>query len=791
MTWIALAVVLACGAYAALNLRVHSGITQFAIEPGDARLGPWIGRLAVTEPARTMVVAVAGPSIDDARAAARRFADDLAAHPEVEATRTGPDPALGERLFAALHPRRFRFVDRDPAAVADHFTPERLAAAATRLQAELTRPTGAGIKRLAPTDPWLLFLDRTAALRAGLGDAVRVEGGQFVTADGAHAIVLLTTRHGPFEGAHQGPLEDAIEAEVAALQRELGVVVERSALHRIAVRSERTIRGEVQVLSIASSLGVVVMLLVAFASVRVLLLAMVPMLAGVVVATAVTLAASGQIHGLTLAFGTTLVGVCVDYPVHLVTHHVLGRDRDQALAMVWPALVLGALTTVAGFAALAVFGLPGVREMGLFAAVGVAVALAATRWLVAPLLPAPHGAGAARGIGLAHVSAAALDRGLDWLAAHRRSVAAIFGVAMLAALSGWTRVHWVDDARALNSALPEISDEDARVRALVGGNEVGRVLLAEGATIDDAAAVQDAVWRRLPGTTARSSAPILWSVAVQDANLAAVRAIPELAARTREALVAVGFRAEAFAALDARGADDPGPLDRAEIVAAGLDDLVRPYVFESEDGVALLSFVGDADAEALAAAVDGIPGAAYFDQRAFTERLYREHRRGSLFAVALGLVVIVGVLAIRYRRPALVAAALGPAVLAAAAALGILAHAGVQLQLLHLVACMLVLAMGVDYGVFLVETQHVRAGRGTAAAGVAIACATTVLAFGVLGTSSNPALAALGITTALGVALAALGAPLSLVLAGGSSGPSDGSGRDARARTRRIDPAPP
>jgi hypothetical protein len=52
-----------------------------------------------------------------------------------------------------------------------------------------------------------------------------------------------------------------------------------------------------------------------------------------------------------------------------------------------------------------------------------------------------------------------------------------------------------------------------------------------------------------------------------------------------------------------------------------------------------------------------------------------------------------------------------------------------------------------------------------------------VLAFGVLGTSSNPALAALGITTALGVALAALGVPLSLVLAGGSG---EGSRRGAR-----------
>jgi len=762
MTWVALAIVIACAAWSATRMRVTTSITQFAIDPEDARLGPWLARLAVTEPARTMVVSIGGAP-DAALVAARELAAALESHAEVESIRTGPDPDLGERLYDALYPRRFRLVDRDPEAVRARFSAAALASAAERLRGELGRPTGVGLKRVVPGDPWLLFLDRTRALRAAAGDALTIERGQFVTASGEHAIVLLTTVHGPFDGAHQSALDDAIEAERAVLEARHGVTIERSALHRFAVQSERTIRAELQLLSMLSMGGVALMLLVAFRRLGALVLTMVPLGAGVVVAIAVTLAVSGQIHALTLAFGTTLVGVCVDYPVHLLTHHLLERDDRDALSIVWPALVLGTATTVAGFAALAVFGLPGVREMGLFAATGVVTALGATRWLVAPWLAGR------RGVDAALRSAAVLDRGIEWLARRRLAVATIAIVGLAIALAGWTRAHWVDDARALSTTLPTISEEDARVRARIGGgNEIGRVLIAEGKTFDDAAAVQDRVWSELDDDTrtrVRSSAPILWSTSTQDASLAAVQSVPDLAARTRAALVAAGFRPEPFVGLEDAIASDPGPLDHAAILDSGLGDLVRPFTLETEDGVALLSFAGDVDPAILETAATNA-GAIWFDQRAFTEGLYRDHRRGSLRAVGLGLVIVLLVLGWRYRSARRVAVALVPALVAAAAALGLVAWTGVELQLLHLVAGLLVLSMGVDYGVFLVETEHVADGRPAAVLGVAIACATTVLAFGVLGTSSNPALAAIGTTTALGVALAAILAPVLLAVAG-------------------------
>jgi predicted exporter len=78
------------------------------------------------------------------------------------------------------------------------------------------------------------------------------------------------------------------------------------------------------------------------------------------------------------------------------------------------------------------------------------------------------------------------------------------------------------------------------------------------------------------------------------------------------------------------------------------------------------------------------------------------------------------------------------------------------------VSLLLVSSMGVDYGVFLAES---RSGDIHASiSGIAIACLTTVFAFGLLAVSDNPALHAIGSTIALGVCLSLALAPTTLVL---------------------------
>ena len=90
-------------------------------------------------------------------------------------------------------------------------------------------------------------------------------------------------------------------------------------------------------------------------------------------------------------------------------------------------------------------------------------------------------------------------------------------------------------------------------------------------------------------------------------------------------------------------------------------------------------------------------------------------------------------------------------------------------NLLHVVALLLVLSMGVDYGVFMIETLLPGHGHEDGPATVVsllTACLSTVVSFGVLAMSTNPALQALGLTAALGVVgLSLLLAPAAWVLA--------------------------
>ncbi len=751
LTWLALAAVLACGVFVALRLRVVTEITHFALDADDADAGAWIAQLGQGEPARTMIVTVDAATPERARAVAVELASRLQHQPEVAWVRTGPEPGLGERLFAVLHPRRFRFVDRDPATgVPARFDDAGLVRMAQRLRTELSRPSAPAIKRLAVSDPWLIVRDRLAELEAMQGGLALAQG-QFVTDDGA-AVVLLATRHGPFEGGWQAPLDDAIAGIEAELEADGDVTIERSAIHRFAVVAERSIRAEVQWLSIASSVGVLACLWWGLGRLRFVVLAFVPMAAGVVVAMAAILVATDEIHALTLAFGTTLVGVCVDYPVHLFVHVPLRGEHDREVPGLWPGLLLGAGTTAVGFLALGLTGLPGLREIGLFAAVGVTVALVITRTVVAPWLrrtgPRPP-----------RWLVRAVDRGVP-----RRRGATVVAAAALALVAtggvGIAGAVWVDDVRVLAPNPEALAAEDARVRARVDRTELGRMLVARGADLEAAAAVQLGLWRALrdEGLLAapRWSAPILWPAALQRDNLQAVRAQPQLGRRMGAALAAAGLVPAAFEDPERAIAADPGPLDAAALHDAGLSSLIDPFVLQGRDGAALVAFmpaqVDDATLDRVAAAV---PGAMVFDQRRFVAALYRRHREGTLGAFAVGLAGIAAILWLRHRSLRACARVLAPAVAGAVAALGLATWPGGELHLLHLVGCLLVLSMGVDYGVFAAEAGRARAGQAETALGVVVAAATTALSFGLLATSQAPALAALGRTVAVGVAVAA------------------------------------
>lgn len=770
------AAALAAGAWALLGLEVEQDITHFLPEAEDATLARIAAEVASSDQNRTVTLTVAAPDAAVAAAAVGALGARLAAHDGVAWVQDPSDDTFQRAFYELYFPRRTLFASDTPSSLAAELDDEGLRERARDLRRRLSLPTAPLVREIAPSDPWLLFPRHFERLeRANQGGLV-VRGGQLVTADGRHGVLVFATRASPFETQAQRGLEAAIAEAFAEVNEAHGGVLEleQSGVARIALASEAAIKGDVSRVGTAGVLGVVFFLLLLFRSPRLLVLGHVPLVVGFAAALVTSRLVFGTLHGLTLAFGATLIGVAIDYVAHYLNHQVLAPSSDGpegTMRRIWPGLWLGALTTIVGLGGLAGTSFPAIREMAVFTCVGVLAALLSTRFLLPPFMPvAPTATGLHRRLG--EVTASALVR----LRGSRLTLALLPLLALGLLAAGLSRLTWQDDIRVLGGLDGDLLAEDERVRERVARMDAGRFVVSFGADLEEALDRNDRVHHVLAeaieaGELAqqRSLHDLLWSARLQRENHAALADF-DAWQRTARAFAAEGFVEDAFAPFrDVLGADAPEPLTRVDLEGTPVERLVAPFVLELGDedatrGVAVLTFVqGVTAAQALAARLDEV-GATLFDQQAYLESAYGRFRTTTLEVVGLGLLVVFLLVAVRYRRrPARALAAFMPAVLAAAAAFGVAALVG-ELHLMHVVALLLVSSMGVDYGVFVVESEQHPEGIGPTVVSLLVACASTVLSFGTLAMSDNPALEALGLTVAVGVLMSLLLAPAAALL---------------------------
>jgi len=112
-------------------------------------------------------------------------------------------------------------------------------------------------------------------------------------------------------------------------------------------------------------------------------------------------------------------------------------------------------------------------------------------------------------------------------------------------------------------------------------------------------------------------------------------------------------------------------------------------------------------------------------------------------------VVILLLLAVRYRSIVTALRALFPAMLSVTVVLGCWGLSGQPLGMLHLIGLLLAVAICVDYGIFFIENRA--RDMGLTYQAIVVSALTTIAAFSSLGLAENPALQILAWTIAPGV----------------------------------------
>src|SRR5690606_25021571 len=136
--------------------------------------------------------------------------------------------------------------------------------------------------------------------------------GVWFSSDGA-ALLLAETRGAGFDPAVQGAAIDALQAAFAALPGRDGAALAISGPGWFTVQVNAKTRAEADRLGAISTVGFALLLLVAYRSLASLLMGALPVLSGGLAGIAALAAAFGSAHGITLAFGFTLLGVAQEY----------------------------------------------------------------------------------------------------------------------------------------------------------------------------------------------------------------------------------------------------------------------------------------------------------------------------------------------------------------------------------------------------------------------------------------------------------------------------------------------
>lgn len=759
-------------AFAATHLSLRTEITHFLPEEVAGEAASLSRALADAELTRGMVLSLAARDAEGARDAAAALARTLRGHPEIVSARVGPEAGLADDVqrLALLHSVGFLTDDPDhpQRGLAARLSEQGLRTAARAWRERLSGPGGSAFAPLAARDPLgsvPAWVDRVRDTDPGL----RVEGGQFMAIASSHALVLVQTRPRAFDTARQAPLLAAIEDAFAALQAERPddeLELEASGINRFGVRIERTMRSETAWIGAFGILGVSGLFLLCFRSLRALGLVLLPAGVGILAAICVGILILGDLDLLTLAFGASLTGVAIDYAIHLVTHHALageGTDPWTTARRLRSRLAVGALTTMASYAGLLATGFPGFREMGLFSIVGIAGALLVTLVALPALLP-PAGTPAPRLQALADacergVARARGRRGVLWMA--------LVGSLVVVAI-GIPRLRFTDDLRGLSQLDPELLAEDGRVRARLSAFDTSRLVITRGADEEQVLRRNQRVHDRLEDLRAagvlegmRSLHALLLPASVQRRNHERVRADAELPSRLDRIFASEGFVEGSFSPFaEALQGPAPEPLSLRDLRTTSLAPLVDSMVFAVGDDLAVATFLRGVRSEAeLEAALEDLPGARWLDQTGLLDDFFGGFRATTLRQMAAGSLLVVLVLVLRYRDPRRVIAAFAPSALTALLLLGLLGLSSVEANLLHVMSLLLVLGMGVDYGIFLVDASREEGSLGTTVLSLWLSALTTLFVFGALALATHPALRAIGVTTGLGVLFAFLLAP--------------------------------
>lgn len=555
-------------------------------------------------------------------------------------------------------------------------------------------PTGGVNTAILSNDPLLTFYHFMRALPPTQGKIHSVGG--YLQAHGTnrnYRVIIVDIKPDVFDiGFHPRYIawRDTLQQSLQQQFPNAELLLMGAVQH--AVWGASSAKREVSIIGNGSLLGVILLVVIVFRGTRALFASLLPLGAGVLAGLAATLLCFREIHLITLVFGSSVIGVAMDYSLHYLTEHYKDSDRlssAQCLRRVFPGITMAMITSAIAYAAIGFAPFPILRQIAVFSCAGLFMAWLTVVSLYPTLLPT---------VLFSHPRYLHWSGKVDYFLRHlfdgrlRRTALILAALAMIPSV---LHIHANDDLRLLQTPEAGIVAMEKRVQALTGLQQNAQFFLIEGTTQEQVLQRSEQLNRWLAKEQPTAATDLITrylpSQKEQQANfLAQQKLYGNFSTQWRDTLglpdSIITNAAHTFEQTPTRW------LTANDINASPLAHTLERFQFtQTARGWIATAFVNNSTSiaalEHYASTQDGVH---WMDPVSDISNLFRHYREQTGWMMLIAYALIAVLFCWRYTPSQAWRVMLAPA-LAAWFTLGLLGYAGVALNLFHVLALLLVL----------------------------------------------------------------------------------------------------
>lgn len=626
---------------------------------------------------------------------------------------------------------------------------------------QLISPTGLVFRDFILNDPLGIAIGRLEHLQdLQVDEAVTLTDGYFTSTDQEHVFVYLKTAFPSNETDNNATLVMHLDSLISSTKAEFeGVDISYFGTAPVAVANAERIKKDISITVTIAMIILTLIIVLYFRRLSRFFLLFTPVVFGAATSLAVLVLTVGQVSAISIGIGSVLLGISIDFSLHIITHLSHAGDKRKALKEVISPVLTSSITTSLAFACLFFVRSEALQDLGLFSSVSV-LSSAVFALIFLPLVVKSN----------ADDKKSKVAQGLNKVANYplnkKKPIVWSITAISLAAIFLFPHIEFESDMSKMNFLTPELSAAETLLKEATQGGDM-KFAMSAGETLEEALEAQVIAEKQLQelvdsGKVERFSAlsGLLPDQAKQAQRIEAWNLFwtDSLVAQVKNDCVIsgthLGFQESAFSGFYDLLEKDHEPTD-LQSLREDFGLLITPFINEKDGRYYVSSLIKTQDNSDLEITWAD-PRISSFDRSSMTSTVLQILKTDFNQVVGYSMILVFLILIGSFRRIELALLTFIPIVLSWLWSLGIMVALGLKFTIFNVIVSTFIFGLGVDYCIFM--TRGLVQGHATNSkslltfrTSIILSMITTLVGIGVLIFAEHPSLRSIATLSIIGI----------------------------------------